>query len=279
MTIDAHVHVWNPAVAEYPWLTSGLAPLDRRIGLDEFDAEGIEVSGIVLVQASDNVSDTEVMRAQALRDPRVVAVVAWVPLDRPTEVAVMLEGYREDPLIVGVRNLVQLRPPGWLLEPRQSESLDLLQQAGLTLDFVTEGPDALAEVVAIGDAHPDLRIVIDHLGKPPVGGTASERASWRSKLADSAGNPLVFAKLSGLVPPSAAPGPITESVRPFIDDALELLGAERLMFGSDWPLVDRAGGYARAHDAISACIVEPSQRTAVFSQTARTFYNIQEPPL
>lgn len=273
--IDAHVHVWNPDRAAYPWLDESLSPLNRTITLGELETHsGTHLTDIVLIQAADNIEDTAVMREQATIDPRVVAIVAWAPLDDPTATAALAAEYAADPLVVGVRNLIHIRERGWLAGSAQGESLDLLASAGLTYDFVTESHDALAELPGLCERHPKLRVVIDHLGKPPIDGTLAERRAWRSMIAEAAEYPLVHAKLSGLNVATVGQSK-AEAIRPFIDNALAIFGAERLMFGSDWPLVELADGRASMFDVISS-VVDSSDHEQIFHRTARSFYATKE---
>ena len=279
MIIDAHLHVWDLERARYPWLTPEIGDLYRSIGFDEIApvlrARGID--GAVVVQASDEAEDTAVMRAAAAEYPQIVGVVAWSPLDDPDRLRADLQRFAADPLVVGIRNLVHEHPPEWLDRPEVEAGLNVLAAAGLPLDFPTSSPEALAALPGIGARHPDLRLVIDHLGKPPIGGDPDEHAEWRRLLAECARNPLTVAKVSGLY---AARGPLdawtTDAVRPFVDDALELFGPERLMYGGDWPIADLAGGYARSWAALTEILggLTPTEHDAVFAGTARRVYGL-----
>ena len=156
-------------------------------------------------------------------------------------------------------------------------SLELLEAAGVPFDFVTSGPAALAELPVLGRRHPDLDIVIDHLGKPPIGGSAENRAEWRRLLAEAARNPRTHAKLSGLY---SATGDLAawtvEQVRPFVEDALELFGPNRLMYGGDWPVCVLAGGYDRTWAAMTELLapLTTTERDAILGGTAELFYAI-----
>lgn len=284
MIVDAHLHVWDPTRAPYPWLTSALHPIDRTLLIDDIaaDLDHAGVDRVVLVQAADNAADTELMRSEARRHPRRVAgIVAWLPLDDPAALERGIESFAGDPLIVGIRNLIHDREPGWLSGSAQNHALALLAQAGLALDFVTSSAEALGEIPGLAGRHPALRIVIDHLGKPPIGGTAQERLRWRGLLRDAAAHPLVHAKLSGLYPPQGdATAWSVDDIRPFIDDAVEILGPARLMYGSDWPIVVRAGGHHRAHAALTEIIGgwDAADRDAALGGTASAFYRLPSPP-
>jgi len=279
MIIDAHAHVWDLDRAEYPWLTPDLGPLHATRTLAELEStmERLGIDACVLVQAADNGDDTAHLQATADQHRSVAAIVGWAPLDRPAQLPDRLRELRSDPRVVGVRNLIHDREPGWLEGEAQDEALGLLSEADLTLDFVTAGPDALGELPGIGRRHPDLRIVIDHLGKPPIGGSADDRKRWRTLLAAGAANPLTHAKISGLHPTVGDPASWTvDSVRPFVEDAVELFGPRRLMFGGDWPMVTRAGGYERAWEAFRLVIagLAAAERFEICGGTAVRFYRI-----
>lgn len=278
--VDAHQHVWDPARARYDWLGPEMAPIDGAMGFEDVRPalEAAGVTATVLVQAADNDGDTDHMLATAAAHPEVVAVVAWVPLDDPGRTRVRLAELADDPHVVGVRTLLHEIPdPEWILRPAVTRGLELVAEAGLTFDLVTSSPQALALVPELTARHPELRLVIDHLGKPPVGGGSEEHAVWRKLIATAAHHPLVHAKLSGLY---SASGPLdawkTAQVRPFVEDALELFGPERLMYGGDWPVSVLAGGYGRAWETYGELLapLSPHDRAAVLGGTAARFYRI-----
>ena len=280
MIIDAHQHVWDLDRAEYGWLDSGLAPIDRTMDLAEIAPamRRAGVGGTVLVQSADNEGDTANMLRIADLQPEVVGVVAWVPLDEPDRAADMLGRLRLDDRVVGVRALIHsYDDPRWILRPDVGEGLGVLERAGATFDFVVGSPAALALLPELSARHPGLPIVLDHLGKPPVGGSADERADWKTMLAAAAENPRLTAKVSGLYAASGAMGDWTlDAIRPFVDDALELFGPDRLMVGGDWPISVLAGGYDRVWDALLKLAAElgHDDEAALLGGTAASVYSL-----
>lgn len=281
--IDAHQHVWDPKRALYSWLGSALAPIDRTMTFDELrpSLTAAGVDGTVLVQSADNPEDTALMFDVAAANPEVKAIVGYVPLDRPEEAASQLDELRRNPLLVGIRNLIHDIPdPDWLLRPDVDQGLGVLEQAGVTFDLVAVLPRHLELVPILSERHPSLRIVIDHLAKPPIGLTARE--PWWDLIEMAAQNPRVFAKVSGLY--SAAGDSAswtTEAIRPYLDRALDVFGADRLMYGGDWPISLLSGGYERVWAGFGELFatLDPAERDAILGSTAVRFYGIADAQL
>jgi L-fuconolactonase len=278
MIIDAHQHVWDPAVARYDWLTDEFAPINRAIDFSELRPQMARagVDATVLVQAADNDEDTDLMLRTAAENPEIAGIVAYVPLDDPQRAALRLAELRENPLVVGVRNLIHDQPdPDWLLRPDVDEGLSVLEDAGVPFDVVSVLPRHLEHVSTLSERHPRLKMVIDHLSKPPVGLDSSE--PWWTLIARAAENPLVFAKVSGLYSATADPAAWSVgSIRSFVERAVEVFGTDRLMYGGDWPVSITAGGYQRVWEGLSEIVDELSadDRGRVLSGTAQRFYGL-----
>lgn len=276
--IDAHQHVWNLARAEYPWLGPELAPINRTIEFEELAPilAAVGVDRTVLVESADNDQDTRYMFEVAAAHPAVAAVVAWAPLDDPAATADRLESLSREPAFAGIRTLIHNQPdPDWLLWPRVDESLALLAANDVPYDVVSVLPRHLEHVRTLSERHPRLRMVIDHLSKPPI--KTGDWEPWRTLMIQAAANPLVYAKVSGLYP---AAGDQTrwnaDDIRPFVEFALDLFGPDRLMFGGDWPISITAGGYQKVWDEMSSILagLTSTERDAILGKTAAGFYRI-----
>ena len=276
--IDAHQHVWDPRRAEYAWLDESLAPINRPIAFDELlpSLRRAGVDATVIVQSADNADDTALMIETADAHPEIAGIVAWVPLERPAEAAAMLRDLADDERVVGVRCLIHNQPdPDWLLGAEVDRGLALLEEVGLTFDVVAVLPRHLELVPIVGARHPGLDLVIDHLAKPPIG--LDDREPWWSLLAAAAENPRVFAKVSGLYAATADSGSWTpELVRPFLHHGLDVFGADRLMYGGDWPISVLSGGYDRVWSGLSELFAEldPGDRNQILGATAARFYRL-----
>lgn len=276
--IDAHQHVWDPARGDYGWLDEGPAAINRAFTLDDLlpELRAAGVSRVVQVQSADHHEDTELMRESAAQHEEVAAIVAFAPLERPDDTARLAEAWRDDSLTVGVRNLIHNMPdPDWLLRPEVDEGLGILEREGLTFDLVAVLPRHLELAPIISERHPDLRIVIDHLAKPPIG--VDSREPWWDLIAAAAESPNVYGKVSGLYPAVGDPkGGTTDAIAPFFDRALDVFGPERLMYGGDWPISVVAGGYTRVWNDLLPLFdaLDPAERARVLGGTAADFYRI-----
>ncbi|MDI1466210.1 amidohydrolase family protein [Catellatospora sp. KI3] len=252
--IDSHTHVWNPSRGRYPWLTPELSPLDRAMTLAELlpDLARHGVAGVVLVQSADADFDTDLMLETAQAHRQVVGVVGWVPLDQPARAAARLARLTANPLFVGVRNLIHEQPdPQWILSAEADAGLGLLEQAGVPFDFVAARPEAMAVAVEVARRHPDLHLVLDHLGAPPLAqGGALRAEQWLRDVEALAARPRVYAKLSGLYLRREPDRAGLARLGGFIGAAVELFGPRRLMYGGDWPICLLHEPYGRTLDIV-----------------------------
>ena len=273
MIIDAHQHVWDLDRLPYPWLGPQHGPIFRTVGEDEvlpeLRAGGVEA--VVLVQAADDPADTALMLDTAAAHPEVVAVVGYVPLEDPDATAARLPALAADPPVVGIRNLIHDRPdPDFLRRLEVRESLGLIAGAGLAFDVVGVLPRHLEHVPVLAAEHPGLRLVVDHLAAPPLGGPAADLTRSRSLLARAAQAPNVHATVSGLYPDSGVTARSADLLRPVVAHAVEVFGPEPLMYGGDRPVPVLAGGYTTVWESLHPLVAElgPEASAAVLGGTA-----------
>jgi L-fuconolactonase len=195
-----------------------------------------------------------------------------VPLDRPAQAAEALDRLAARPKFVGVRTLIHDQAdPDWLLRPPVGEGLALLERRGVPFDVISVLPRHLSHVPVLAERYPDLPMVLDHLSHPPLGG--ADDARWRDQMTAAAAHPLVHAKVSGLYPAGTW---TAEDIRPAVEFAFEAFGADRLMFGSDWPVAELGGGYLKVWTELSKIFGQLSapERAAVLGSTATRFYGL-----
>jgi len=237
----------------------------------------MEVVGVrrtIAIEAADGAQENEALLSYAHAHEWIAGVVGWIPLDRPDEAARMLDALAHERKFVGVRHLINVEPdPDWILRGPVIEGLRRLASHGLVFDYVGILPRHLEHIPSLAERIPDLRIVIDHLGKPPI--ASRELEPWRSRLTRAAEAPNVYAKISGL---DAGPGDrwSAADLTPYIDCAIEVFGPERLMFGSDWPVAIIRGGYEKVWRETNAALagLSPDQRHHILGGTAMRVYRL-----
>ena len=280
MIVDSHQHFWDPDAVYYSWLVPGYGPIYRSFEPAELEpqlaAAGVERT--VLVQSACNFEDTEAMLAQAAEHEWIGAVVGWVPLYAHKLAEQALDRYMVDPRFRGVRHPNhEEADPDWLVRPEVIDGLRILEERGLTYDVIAVYPLHLGHVPALAQACPDLKMVIDHLAKPPI--ASGEYDGWKKQMKAAAAFPNVYAKVSGLNTAAEwETWTASDLVEP-IGYALEVFGAERLLFGSDWPVAILAGDYAKVwgetNKALDQLGVGDTERTAILGDNAAAFYRIE----
>jgi L-fuconolactonase len=273
--VDAHQHFWDIESGRYAWPTPDDGVVYRTFTPADLEPELAHgrIDSTVLVQTVNTLDDTDSMLAVADRHAFVGAVVGWVPLSDPRATERALDT-RPDPRLRGIRHLIHHEPdPAWLLRDDVGGGLRVLSDRGLTLDIVAVFPHHLRLVPTIADRFPDLAIVIDHLAKPPFRSPGWQR--WRDQIRGAAARPNVVAKISGL-DTAAGPGWTGRELEPALDAALHAFGAERLMFGSDWPVCRLVSTYGEVLVAMEQLVapLSDSERDAVMGETAARVYGI-----
>jgi L-fuconolactonase len=274
--IDAHMHVWDLAVRDQPWTAGDLAPLHRSFALADVAGErecaGIE--GVVLVQTLAVAEETPELLTLAGSDPAVVGVVGWVDLmsDDVSEQLGRLQAETYGDRLVGIRHLVQGEAdPRWLCRPDVRRGLAAVAETGLVYDLLIlphQLPAAHETAAALGE----LRFVVDHLAKPAI--ATGEVEPWAAGIRALAALPNVACKLSGMVTEADWTRWTVEQLRPYAETVLGAFGADRVLFGSDWPVCTLAAGYGEvvrtAEQLIEA--LGPGEREAVLGGAARAAY-------
>jgi L-fuconolactonase len=272
MKIDAHQHFWRIDRGDYGWLTPAQGAICRDFLPPDLvpHVARLGIEATILVQAAPTVAETRFLLGVAAATPLVAGVVGWTPFeapDAPDAIAMLAHEHR----LVGLRPMVQDEADDdWLLRPALRAAFDALIAHRLVFDALVL-PRHLSRLARVLDRHPDLAVVVDHGAKPRI--RESDVASWRADMAIVAAHPNVTCKLSGLVTEAPA-GAGLATLQPYIDVLLELYGTRRLIWGSDWPVVELAGGYDRWHglaqEALSA--LDPAECAAVFGGNAERVY-------
>ncbi|TMH61075.1 MAG: amidohydrolase [Betaproteobacteria bacterium] len=273
--IDAHHHVWRLDRGDYGWLspTPALAPIYRDFELADLRPllAAANIDATVLVQAAPTLAETRFLLDVARKsDGLVRGVVGWADLAAP-DAAETLEMLGGDPLLKSIRPMLQdLADPDWILSADIQPALAALPQFGLRFDALVT-PRELKPLLSMLERHPDLAVVIDHCAKPDIAGNGWQ--PWAEDLAALARHTRVHCKLSGLVTEAGAHWSV-DALRRYTDHVLRCFGPERLLWGSDWPVVMLAASYSAwvaATDALLAG-VSRAEKDRILGGNARRFY-------
>lgn len=283
--IDAHLHLWDPGRLRYDWL-SHVPPIAGRQGPEEWTRQKTGVTRAVFVQ-----SDCEAVQAldevdwiAGLAHPAldILGIVAFAPLELGAGVAPHLDALMARPRVRGVRRLLQGEPDGFIASTNHVAGLIETAGSGLTLDLCVVArqlPQVIEALDALYAAHPDARVVLDHLGKPDIAtyGADITGAGWAENIDRLSTFPNLNAKISGLPTQDIWDAPRNDAMHAHIDHALERFGVSRLMFGGDWPVVELAGGYTAWLETVAPVFagLSPDDRRAVEADTAIQFYGLE----
>jgi L-fuconolactonase len=278
VTVDAHHHFWDPARADYPWLTEELAAIRRAFTPDDLApliaAAGVEAT--VLVQTRSSLDETHDFLATAAATPFIRGVVGWADLTDP-RVADVLAELRDGPggdRLVGIRHQVHDEPnPAWLLRNDVGRGLRAVRDAGLTYDLLVRSRELPAAIEVVRQI-PNLRFVIDHLAKPSIKDRVIQ--PWADLIRPFGALDNVSCKVSGMVTEADWTSWQPSDLAPYVDHVLDVFGPGRLVFGSDWPVCLLAASYEEVLQTTRTLLADlgDAERSAVFGGTARTVYRL-----
>jgi L-fuconolactonase len=272
--IDSHFHAWEPARGDYGWLTPALAPLYRDVRVADWlaQAQPHGVTGGVLVQAAPTEAETAYLLGLAEAEPAVRGVVGWVDLlaaDAPQRIARLAK----HPKLKGLRPMLQdIADPDWILQRALDPAFAAMVEHGLVFDALVK-PVHLRRIVTLARRHRSLRIVVDHGAKPDI--ASGQWEPWADDLARIAMQTNADCKLSGLLT-EAGPSPRPDAARRWALHVLACFGTRRVLWGSDWPVLELAADYAGWWQEVQALLadVAPAERAAVVGGNAVRAYRL-----
>lgn len=276
MILDAHHHLWRYSREEYGWISDEMSVLARDFAVADLRATAGKcgVTGSIAVQARQTIAETEQLLDIAEADDFVRGVVGWAPLVDPT-VSETLDRWSNRGKLKGLRHVVQDElDDAFLLRDDFNCGVAEALRRGLTYDILIFARHLPAAAQFV-DRHPNGRFVLDHIAKPRI--AAGEIEPWRMQLAELARRPNVACKISGVVTEADWSKWSADSIRPYLDAALEAFGPTRLMYGSDWPVCLLASSYERWVEVVTdwASQLSPAEQSSFFHGAAETAYQLE----
>jgi L-fuconolactonase len=273
--IDAHHHFWDPTQFTYPWMEGdALAPIRRAFGAADLApllvANGVDAS--IVVQCCSSVEETEAMLAMAAQTPFVVGVVGWIDLTQDSAAATLdrLQSRPDGRKLVAIRHQVHDEDdPRWLARDDVKRGLTAVFDHGLAYDLLVRSRE-LPAAIEVARALPQGRFILDHAAKPPI--ASGFDAEWAARVTELAACPNVWCKVSGLVTEAAWQGWTVKQLRPAVQHARNVFGEDRLMFGSDWPVLSADYGAVKAAAETCLAPLSDAARARIFGANAVRAY-------
>lgn len=244
MIVDAHQHFWDLTRTDYGWLTPEAGVLYRNYLPEDLvpSLRQSEVSATVLVQAAPSEAETHYLLGLARAHPFVAGVVGWADFaasNAPQRIAALARAGGD--MLKGLRPMVQdIANPDWIAQSSLDGAFDAMIAHDLTFDALVR-PAHLEALRTRLLRHPKLRVVLDHAGKPDIARGGLD--GWARDLKRLASDTLVYCKLSGLLTEAGKRRSIGD-LMPYVAEVFASFGPDRLMWGSDWPVLNSVSIYA-----------------------------------
>ena len=276
MRVDAHQHFWHYDSVRDSWIDHTMALLQRDF-LPDDSAPALRAAGmdaVVAVQADQSEAETDFLLDLGAQYAVIRGVVGWVDLRAPS-LTETLTRQRSNPLLKGFRHIAQSEPDDFLGRPEICAGIAQLGDHGFTYDILIR-PSQFAAADFLVESCPGVRFVLDHCAKPPI--ASGDLSEWRRGIARLARHANVSCKISGLITEASWTRWSASDILPCLDVAAAAFGADRLMFGSDWPVCLLAGEYARVAELVEswAARLTATERERVFGGTAMSVYRLED---
>jgi len=273
--IDAHQHFWSLALGGYDWLTPELTALYRDFTPNDLTPllKKHKIEGTVLVQASPTLAETQYLLTLADQHRFIKGVVGWVDFE-DTDAVQAVTDLASHPRLVGLRPMIQdIDDINWMLTVDFIPVFNSMIESDLVFDALVM-PDHLPNLRMLLQRHPELKTVIDHASKPDI--AAKKFEPWATEMALIAKESKAFIKLSGLVT-QAQDNWATEDLLPYIEHIFSCFGANRIIWGSDWPVCNLMSDYTQWYKVSESIINQLSaqERAAIFGENAVKLYSLK----
>jgi L-fuconolactonase len=276
--VDTHVHLWHPKALRYPWL-EGVPSLNKPFLLKDYQAAcgGVNVEAMAFVQCDahpdDGLKEADWVASLAKEDGRLKGIVAWAPLEKGEGARPTLEQLAKNPLVKGVRRLIQSEALDFCIQPNFIKGVQMLEAFDYSFDICIFHPQ-LANVIQLVKRCPNIPFILDHIGKPDIKNQVFE--PWKQEIKKLSEWPNVCCKISGLVTEADHAKWTPGDLQPYIDHVIAYFGFDRVIYGSDWPVSTLATEYPKWVETLEQAVSGCTQRELrkLFRENATRFYRL-----
>ena len=275
MRIDAHQHFWKYAPTTHGWINDEMAVI-RRDFLPN-DLEPIlskhSIDGTVAVQADESIHETEFLLSLSEKHAFIKAVIGWIDLRSP-QIHDQLAYFKKFRKLVGFRCIMQGQPDeAYLNNEIFIKNVVLLKDFDYTYDLLVYHHQ-LPSLLKFIEKIPENRLILDHIGKPDI--KAKNYSKWKENIFELAQHPGIYCKLSGMITEANYSTWKYDDIVPYMDAVGEAFGAERICFGSDWPVCLVAGNYDKMIGVVEKWASQLNEKdyNQLFGLNTSRFYNI-----
>ena len=275
MVIDSHQHFWIYEAEKHAWLDNDMKVIRKNFLPEDlklvYQNNGID--GCVAVQADQTLAETDFLLDLAEKNDFIKGVVGWVDL-RAANIDDTLKQYSKFPKLKGFRHVVQGEADhNFMLRPDFLNGIAALEKYNFTYDVLIF-PHQLGAALELVRRFPNQKFVIDHIAKPYLKDGFYD--GWAALMKAIGEHKNVYCKLSGMTTEADYNNWTPEQIEPYMQVVLDAFGAERILFGSDWPVCLVAGNYTKTKELVTNFIAKFSseEQTAIMGGNAMQFYNL-----
>ncbi|HYM93634.1 MAG TPA: amidohydrolase family protein [Chitinophagaceae bacterium] len=275
MTIDSHVHFWKYNKKRDAWITD-----EMRILKQDYLPEHLSLSlkrngvdGCIAVQADQSELETHFLIELAKTNPVINGVVGWIDLQNKN-LEERLSYFSQYKVIKGWRHIVQAEPDDFLLNPDFLQGIKKLSAHNYTYDVLVYHHQ-LKQAATFVEKFPEQKFVIDHCAKPDIKNKKLDE--WKVWMKHMAQYPNVCCKLSGLLTEATLKEWRPGDFYPYLDVVFDVFGTDRLLYGSDWPVMLLSGIYVQWKSLLEKYMenFNEEEQEKVFGLNAIKFYNLK----
>jgi L-fuconolactonase len=280
--VDSHVHLCEPKKFGYAW-TKNAPSLNRQVLPIDFTraAEPVKVDQFVFVEVDvdfpQHLEEAKWVSSLAKLDKRLTGMVAALPLEKGKTIEAELDQLRQNKILKGIRRLIQTQPdPEFCVRPQFIDGLKLLAAHDFPFDICILHHQ-MPNVIKMVRSCPEVRFVLDHIGKPGIKAGLFE--PWRQQLKELAALPNVHCKISGVTTEADHKNWTREQLKPYITHTIETFGFDRIMYGGDWHVSELAGTYPEWVEIVDWVVegATPEEKRKLFRDNAIRFYRLDQP--